>query len=153
MPLPGPKSDSGDRFRSAVRQKTVIVENASFSETNRKRSKNTTGSLGAEGRADGPLFGWLILGAELSEAGQALGRLTGIALLAFGLACWPAPAPAKKAISAVRALLIYNLLATIYLLYLGVVGKLVGTLLWPAVGLHAILTILVTRVWRLVGGK
>jgi hypothetical protein len=23
------------------------------------------------------LFGWLILGAELSEAGQALGRLTG----------------------------------------------------------------------------
>ena len=37
-----------------MRQKTVIVENASFSETNRKRSKNTTGSLGAEGRADGP---------------------------------------------------------------------------------------------------
>jgi len=99
------------------------------------------------------LFGWLILGAELSEAGQALGRLTGIALLAFGLACWPAPATANQATSAVRALLIYNLLATIYLLYLGVGGKLVGTLLWPAVGLHAILTILVTRVWRLVGGK
>ena len=99
------------------------------------------------------LFGWLILGAELSEAGQALGRLTGIALLAFGLACWPAPAAANQATSAVRALLIYNLLATIYLLYLGVGGKLVGTLLWPAVALHAILTILVTRVWRLVGGK
>ena len=49
--------------------------------------------------------------------------------------------------------LIYNLLATIYLLYLGVGGKLVGTLLWPAVALHAILTILLTRVWRLVGGK
>jgi hypothetical protein len=99
------------------------------------------------------LFGWLILGAELSEAGQALGRLTGIVLLAFGLACWPAPAAATQATSAVRALLIYNLLATIYLLYLGVAGKLVGMLLWPAVALHAILTILVTRVWRLACGK
>ena len=101
------------------------------------------------------LFGWLILGAQLSEAGQALGRLTGIVLLAFGLACLPAPAPAAaiQSTSAVRALLIYNLLATIYLLYLGVGGKLVGMLLWPAVALHAILTILVTRVWRFAGGK
>jgi hypothetical protein len=99
------------------------------------------------------LFGWLILSAELSEAGQALGRLAGIVLLAFGLACWPPPAAANQAASAVRALLIYNLLATIYLLYLGIGGKLVGMLLWPAVALHAILTILVARVWRLVGGK
>jgi hypothetical protein len=99
------------------------------------------------------LFGWLVLGAELSEAGQALGRLAGIVLLAFGLACWPAPAAANQATSAVRALLIYNLLAAIYLLYLGVAGKLVGMLLWPAVVLHAILTILVARVWRLGSGK
>jgi hypothetical protein len=99
------------------------------------------------------LFGWLILGAELSEAGQALGRLAGIVLLAFGLACWPAPAAANQATAAVRALLIYNLLAAIYLLYLGVGGKLVGALLWPAAVLHAILTILVTRVWHLAGRK
>jgi hypothetical protein len=32
------------------------------------------------------LFGWLIFGAELSEAGQALGRIAGITMLAFGLA-------------------------------------------------------------------
>ena len=51
------------------------------------------------------LFGWLILGAQLSEAGQALGRLTGIVLLAFGLACWPAPSAAIQSTSAVRALL------------------------------------------------
>ena len=42
------------------------------------------------------LFGWLILGAELSEAGQVLGRLTGIVLLAFGVACWPAPPAANQ---------------------------------------------------------
>jgi hypothetical protein len=60
----------------------------------------------------------------------------------------PARAAEIQSISAVRALLIYNLLATIYLLYLGVGGKLVGMLLWPAVALHAILMFLVTRVWR-----
>jgi hypothetical protein len=38
------------------------------------------------------LFGRLIFGAELSEPGQALGRLTGIVLLGFALACWPKPA-------------------------------------------------------------
>lgn len=93
------------------------------------------------------LFGRLILGAELSEPGQALGRLAGIALLAFGLACWPAAGPPSYPASAVRALLIYNLLATIYLLYLGIGGRLAGVLLWPAVGLHAILAILIIRAW------
>ena len=95
------------------------------------------------------LFGRLIFGAELSEPGQALGRLAGIALLAFGLACWPASAAANQAAPpGVRALLVYNLLAAIYLCYLGIAGKLVGLLLWPAAVLHAILTVLVGRAWR-----
>lgn len=93
------------------------------------------------------LFGRLILGAELPEAGQALGRLAGITLLAFALACWPAAAPPSYPASATRALLTYNLLATAYLLYLGIGGKLVGVLLWPAVALHAILAILIIRAW------
>jgi hypothetical protein len=84
------------------------------------------------------LFGRLILGAELSEPGQALGRLTGIALLGFALTSWPGP----SAPSVNRAMLIYNLLATIYLCYLGIVGKSVGVLLWPAVAVHVLLTVL-----------
>jgi hypothetical protein len=84
------------------------------------------------------LFGRLILGAELSETGQALGRLTGIVLLGFALTAWPAPA----ARSVTGAMLAYNLLATIYLCYLGIAGKLVGMLLWPAVALHLLLTVL-----------
>ena len=84
------------------------------------------------------LFGWLILGAELSEPGQALGRLAGIALLGFALTSYPAPA----ARSITSAMLAYNLLATIYLCYLGIVGKLVGMLLWPAAALHLLLTVL-----------
>ena len=59
------------------------------------------------------LFGRLILGAELAEPGQALGRLTGIALLGFALACWP-----KQATNSTLATFVYNLLATLYLSYL-----------------------------------
>lgn len=84
------------------------------------------------------LFGWLILGSELSESGEVLGRLTGIALLGFALTSWPDPA----ARSLSRAMLIYNLLAAIYLCYLGIIGKSVGMLLWPAVALHLLLTVL-----------
>jgi hypothetical protein len=98
------------------------------------------------------LFSRLILGAELSDPGEALGRLTGIVLLAFGLACWPAPAAAGPAAPAIRSLLIYNLLATIYLLYVGLGGRLVGILLWPAVALHAVLTLLAVHAWRVSSG-
>jgi hypothetical protein len=92
------------------------------------------------------LFAWLILHTELSEPGQVLGRIAGIAMLGLALACWPAPATAQPA-SGIHALLIYNLLATAYLLYLGVGGSLVGILLWPAVMLHALLALLFTGQW------
>lgn len=82
------------------------------------------------------LFGRLIFGAELSGLDQALGRLAGIALLSFALTSWPWP----SAQSVTRAMLAYNLLATLYLGYLGVVGELVGVLLWPAVALHLLFT-------------
>jgi hypothetical protein len=84
------------------------------------------------------LFGQLVLGSELSEPGQALGRLAGIALLGFALTSWPDPSTP----SVTRAMLSYNLLATIYLCHLGIVGKLVGVLLWPAVALHLLFTVL-----------
>jgi hypothetical protein len=92
------------------------------------------------------LFSRLILGvAELSEAGQALGRLTRIAMIGAALGSWSAPAAASCPASALRVLTIYNLLATIYLAYLGFAGQLVGLLLWPAVVLHAVFSILLSR--------
>lgn len=84
------------------------------------------------------LFGRLVLGAELSDPGQALGRLTGIVLLGFALTSWPSPSLR----SVTRAMLAYNLLATIYLVYLGIAGTTAGVLLWPAVVLHLLLTAL-----------
>ena len=90
------------------------------------------------------LFAWLVFGAEFSEAGNALGRLAAIALLGLVLASWPKPAATA---SSIRALLIYNLLATIYLVCVGAGGQLTGMLLWPAVALHAIFSVLLARAW------
>jgi uncharacterized membrane protein len=41
----------------------------------------------------------------------------------------------------------YGLLVTLYLFYLGIQGEWVGPLLWPAVALHAVLTLLLARAW------
>ena len=70
----------------------------------------------------------------------------GFGLLSLGLACWPGryatnPAPA------LRAMVIYNVLVTLFLVYLGIGGEWVGHLLWPAVAFHAVLTVLLTRMW------
>jgi hypothetical protein len=89
-------------------------------------------------------FGWLLFGAELLDAGQALGRLTGITLLSLVLACWPRLGAENR--SAVRALLAFSLLSAFYLIYLGIGSRLIGPLVWPAAALHAVLTMLF-RVW------
>lgn len=94
-----------------------------------------------------PLVTQLLLGEAVSGAGMALGRVAGFALLSLGLACWPGPESAGANTPALRALLTYNLLTTLYLAYLGIGGLSVGSLLWPAVVLHAILTLLLARAW------
>jgi hypothetical protein len=86
------------------------------------------------------LVGQLLLGAELTGVAIPVARVTGIALVALGIACWPGLTP-------LCGMLTYSLLATAFLAYLGIRGHWVGPLLWPAVGLHAVLTVLLTRSW------
>ena len=93
------------------------------------------------------LFAWLVLGAELGSPGEMIGRLGAIALLGTALATWSSPRETHPAAS-LRALLLYNLLLTIYLAYLGFGGRSTGVLLWPAIGLHAILTALLAWSYR-----
>jgi len=88
----------------------------------------------------------LLLGADLAEAGIAVARVAGIALLSLGLVCWMSRQDANKT-AALAAMLSYNLLVTAYLTYLGFGGELVGILLWPAIAIHAVLTLLVAYVW------
>ena len=85
------------------------------------------------------LVGRLLLGAEL----------TGVAI--------PVSARARHRSDRIRGrllagpgivgMLTYGALVTLYLLYLGIRGEWVGPLLWPAVVLHAVLTLLLARAW------
>ncbi len=94
------------------------------------------------------LVGWLLLGEELTGVAIPVARVTGIALIALGLACWPgSEATGIPPTRALRAMLCYSLLATLYLAYMGIRGEWVGVLLWPAVAIHAILTTLLVRAW------
>jgi hypothetical protein len=91
----------------------------------------------------------LLVGGEISGAGIPLGRVAGFGLLSLGIACWPGRGPADNAAPALRAMLTYNSLATLYLLCLGIGREWVGPLLWPAVALHGVLAVLLARQWRL----
>ena len=83
------------------------------------------------------LVGLLLLGEELTGVAIPVARVTGIALIGLGVACWPGPP--------LVGMLIYSAIVTLYLAYVGFAGGLTGILLWPAVGLHVILTALLTR--------
>ena len=83
------------------------------------------------------LVGYLLLGAELTGVAEAVARVTGIALVALGIACWPG--------TPLVGMLIYSAAVTLYLAYLGFTGGSTGILLWPAVVLHVILTVLLAR--------
>jgi hypothetical protein len=85
------------------------------------------------------LVGQLLLGEGLSGVAIPIGRVAGIALIALGIACWPG--------SPLLGMLTYSALVTLYLAYLGFAGGLNGVLLWPAVALHALLSILLGRAW------
>jgi hypothetical protein len=86
------------------------------------------------------LVGRLLLGQELAGVAIPVARVLGIALVALGVACWPGR-------TALCGMLTYSALATLYLAYVGLGGEFAGKLLWPAVGLHAILTALLARAW------
>jgi hypothetical protein len=83
------------------------------------------------------LVGRLLLGEELTGIAIPVARVAGIALVALGVACWPG--------TPLLGMLTYSAAATMYLAYLGFTGGSTGLLLWPAVGLHLILTVLLAR--------
>ena len=93
----------------------------------------------------------VLLGAELAGAGVAASRLCGLALVSFGLACWPESEPPLHRTDrrAIRALLIYNASAAAFLGWLMVFDGYRGILLVPAIAIHAVLAALLGRrvVW------
>ena len=84
------------------------------------------------------LVGQLLLGAELTDIAVTVAHVAGIALIALGVACWPG--------TPLVGMLAYSAAVTLYLAYIGFMGG--GLLLWPAVVLHALLTIFLARAWH-----
>ena len=94
------------------------------------------------------LVGRLLLGADLAGVSVVVARVAGIALLALGVGCWPGPAA--------LGMLTYNAVGTGYFAHLALGGEWAGPLLWPVVGLHALITILLGRAWLMcpkTGGR
>lgn len=101
---------------------------------------------------DPPLVVALLFGWTASDQGVQLGRVTGIALLALGMACWPSRERAESLRAAFRGMLVYSALAALYLAFLGAVGHRGGVLLWPAVTLHTALSLFLVWTWRTEAG-
>jgi hypothetical protein len=89
------------------------------------------------------LVGRLLLGEELTGIALPVARVAGTALIALAVACWPG--------TPLVGMLTYSVAVTLYLAYVGFAGGLNGILLWPAVVLHGILTVLL--VWALTSGR
>ena len=94
----------------------------------------------------------LLLGSGLdTPAAVALGRVAGAALFALGVACWLTQYDVQScaARGLVSAMVLYNLGAVVVLGAAGIRSQPVGIALWPAVVLHAAMTIwCVTRLLR-----
>src|SRR6266487_107925 len=85
-----------------------------------------------------------ILGTDVSGSALAITRVAGFVLLLFGIACWPR---VEATIPRLLAMLIYNVLTTVYLGYLRLSSESVGILLLPAIAVHAVLAILFVGAW------
>ena len=80
------------------------------------------------------LAGQLLFGQQFTGVMVVIARVTGIALVALGIACWPGPP--------LVGMLVYGAAVTLYLAYVGLMDGLTGVFLWPAVALHAVLSML-----------
>ena len=86
----------------------------------------------------------LLIGAAFDlPAELTVGRLTGVALLSLGVACWLARGDAQSRATRglVAALLFYNTAAAAVLVHAGTALRLSGIGLWPAAVLHVAMAI------------
>ena len=85
----------------------------------------------------------LLLGITVAGASVTMSRVAGISLIALGVACWPD----SIALRAFYGMLTYSTSVMLFLVFLGISGE-IGILLWPAVAVHAGLSLLLVWEWR-----
>ena len=92
------------------------------------------------------LLAKLLFGSEMNASGDLVGRIAGVVMLCLAFGCWPRPFEGEER-QAILPLLALSLLATAFLIYVGIRGVNVGALLWPAAVAHLILAIPLARAW------
>jgi len=86
----------------------------------------------------------LVLGSPLdTPTALSVARVGGAGLLSLGVACWLArgDSESRAARGLVAAMLLYNVGAVAILAFAGIGFGLHGVALWPAVVLHAVMTV------------
>jgi hypothetical protein len=85
----------------------------------------------------------LLLGAGLEGVAAVVGQVAGIGLIALAIACWPQAGNNR----AYAGMLIYGALNALLLAEAGSTGSASGTLLWPAVIFHGVMSALLAVAW------
>jgi hypothetical protein len=86
-----------------------------------------------------PLLGVLLD----APGGLVIARVTGAAILSLGLVCWLArdDGRTRPGRAIITAMLVYNVVVAVLLIYAGVVPGLTAIGLWPAAGAHTMLAV------------
>ena len=89
------------------------------------------------------VFAALLGSADATREAIFVGRLTGAALFAIGVASWMARTDTRSSaqLGLLTGIFIYNVAASTLLGLAGALLKMVGVLLGPAVALHAVLAV------------
>jgi hypothetical protein len=90
-----------------------------------------------------PIVVRLLFGAEITGVGVVMSRVAGAALLAIGVACWPArndPGGSAQ-LGLLSGVLIYDLAAAVLFACAGLFLDIAGIALWPAVVVHVVLAV------------
>ena len=84
----------------------------------------------------------LLLGVSLIEpSGIILGRIGGAALISLAITCWLSRVERHSSLVITKALVFYNIAASLLLVYGALIENFSGLGLWPAVILHVALLI------------
>lgn len=92
----------------------------------------------------------LLLGDGLGPTGIAVARILGIGLVSVGVAGWQSQDQDSR-LAQRAGLCFYNVGAGMLLVVLGTNGGMNGILLWPAVGLHALIG--ATMLWVILAAS
>lgn len=98
------------------------------------------------GRLAPSLLARLLFGSEMNASVDLVGRISGLVMVCLALGYWPRAFEGEDR-QPLAPLLALSLLATVFLIYVGMGSVNVGLLLWPAAAVHLILGILLARNW------